>query len=62
MYFQFDQNGSLAGAYWSDILVKDTRNLQQKLDGFSRRVGGDPGDMQASNNLPGVVNIIFFAD
>ena len=56
--FTYDQDRETAGTYFSDITVKNTVNLQETLDDWSRSVGGNPDDTDAANYLPGIINTI----
>lgn len=44
------------GTYFPDIVVTSTIGLQERLDAFSRSVGGNPDDMNAGNYFKGSVN------
>ena len=54
--YTYDRDGATEGTYYSDFIAKSTVGLKEKMDAFSRSVGGDPDDMKAPNYLPGIVN------
>lgn len=54
--YTYDRDGATEGTYYSDFIAKSTVGLQEKMDAFSRSVGGNPDDMGAPNYLPGIVN------
>lgn len=52
----YQQDRSMAGVYYSDIMAGNSLGLEKKMDDFSRSQGGNPDDMQADNYLPGSIN------
>lgn len=54
--YTYDTDSDIAGTYWSDFTADSTVNLQEKMNAFSRSVGGDPENTRASNYLPGIIN------
>lgn len=54
--FTYDQDRNIAGTYWSDFLAVSVTGLQENMDAFSIRVGGDPHQSDADNYLPGIIN------
>lgn len=56
--FTYDQDREMAGIYQSDFTAAGTLGLQEKMEQFSIRMGGDPYDMNADNFLPGIVNVM----
>lgn len=49
--YTYDTDSDIAGTYWSDFTADSTVNLQEKMNAFSRSVGGDPENTRASNYL-----------
>ncbi|MCH1982862.1 ABC transporter permease [Ruminococcus sp. OA3] len=54
--YTYDSDREIAGTYWSDFVADSTVGLQEKMDEFSRSVGGDPDDLQSDHYLPGIIN------
>lgn len=54
--YTYDKDAEIAGTYWSDFTATSTVGLQEKMQDFSRDVGGNPEDVTASNYLPAVIN------
>lgn len=46
----------IASTYFSDVVMKDTSNIQEQLDSFIRSVGGEPEDRNAQNYVLSAVN------
>ena len=55
-HYTYPQDHELAGTYFSDFTAKSTVDLQNKMNEWSRSVGGEPEDVNAGNYLPGVIN------
>lgn len=55
-HFTYDQDRDMAGTYMSDFTASSTIRLQEKMDGLSVRMGGNPNDIEAANYLPASVN------
>ena len=55
-HYTYPQDHELAGTYFSDFTAKSTVDLQNKMNEWSRSVGGEPEDVKAGNYLPGVIN------
>lgn len=53
--FTYDKDREMAGTYYADFTATGTAGLQQKLDDWVRRMGGDPADA-ASGGVSASIN------